>query len=51
MNVLSKLTISGYLNFILKNKNRMPSKIYPDICCLSSTDIKSPLVKTLVLKF
>lgn len=51
MSVLSKLTISGRLNFILENKNRMSSKIYPDTCCLSITDIKSHLVKTQVLKF
>lgn len=51
MSVLPKLTISAHLNVIPENKNRMSSKIYPDICCLSITDIKSPPVKTLALKF
>lgn len=51
MSVLPKLTISGHLNVIPGNKNRMSSKIDPGICPLSITDIKSPLVKTPVLKF
>lgn len=51
MTVLPKLTTSGHLSFILETTNRMPPKIYPNICYPNIPDVESPLVKTQGLNF